>query len=69
MKTAQELFRSNLKRLVDRSGKSIDKIGLESDISKSTISRILAGKLNASINTLQKIADYFDIDPMDLLKP
>jgi transcriptional regulator with XRE-family HTH domain len=55
--------------LLEKSGKSMDKIGLESDISKSTISRILAGKLNPSLNSLQKLADYFEVDPMDLLKP
>jgi transcriptional regulator with XRE-family HTH domain len=69
MKTADERVRENLRAILEKRHKSMDRVGLDSGISKSTISRILAGKISPRIATLQRLADHFDIDASEFLKP
>lgn len=47
----------------------MDRAGLESEVSKATISRILSGKLNPTVSTLEKLAEYFEIDIREFFKP
>jgi transcriptional regulator with XRE-family HTH domain len=68
VKNANELVRKNLQRLLELSKKSMDRVGLESDVSKATISRILSGKLNPSVKTLGKLAEYFEVDVREFFK-
>jgi transcriptional regulator with XRE-family HTH domain len=69
MKKADVRVRENLKKLLENPHKSLDRVGLDSGISKSTLSRILAGKISPRVVTLQRLADHFKIDPSEFLKP
>lgn len=69
MKNANDLVKKNLELFVKKSGKSLDRIGLESNTNKSTLSRILTGKLNPSVKVLGQLAEYFEIDIRDFFKP
>ena len=69
MKNANDLVVKNLKALIEKSGKSKDLIGRESETRKSTISKILAGKLNPSVKVLGNLADYFEVDIREFFKP
>jgi len=40
----------------------MDRAGLESEVTKATISRILSGKLNPTVKTLGKLAEYFEVN-------
>jgi len=48
--------------LLKANGKSMDRAGLESEVTKATISRILSGKLNPTVKTLGKLAEYFEVN-------
>ena len=68
MEKAQKRLIKNLKSLLEMNKKSMDKVGLESNFSKGTLSKIISGKMNPSLETLEKIAEYFEIDITDLFK-
>jgi transcriptional regulator with XRE-family HTH domain len=66
MKESQNrIIKAIQKRLKSR-GETAEKLAFGAEISKSTISRLLAGKLNPTVRLLDKIADYFEIDIKDL---
>jgi transcriptional regulator with XRE-family HTH domain len=69
MKKADERVRENLKKLLEKNKISMDRVGLDSGISKSTISRIMAGKISPRVVTLQRLAEHFKIDPIEFLRP
>jgi transcriptional regulator with XRE-family HTH domain len=69
MKNADDRVRENLRKLLENPHKSLDRVDRLSGISKSTLSRILAGKISPRVVTLQRLADYFKIDPSYFLKP
>jgi transcriptional regulator with XRE-family HTH domain len=60
--------RKNLKLLLEFNKKSMDRVGLESGVSKATLSRIIAGKLSPTVRTLDILADYFEVDIRDFFK-
>lgn len=62
MKNVNDLVRKNLRLLLKANGKSMDRAGLESEVTKATISRILSGKLNPTVKTLGKLAEYFEVN-------
>jgi len=65
---SNELVRKNIKKLLKTRGLSMDRVGLESTVSKATISRILSSKLNPTVGTLDKLADYFEINVREFFK-
>jgi transcriptional regulator with XRE-family HTH domain len=69
MKTSLARVQKNLKNLLQIQGKSMDRAGLESNVSKATISRILSGKLNPTVGTLHKLAEYFEVDIQRFFDP
>ena len=61
-----ELFANNVRVILgDRTPYWLAK---ESGISESNISRLLSGKINASLKTLQKIANSLGVRPYELIK-
>jgi len=62
VKNVNDLVRKNLRLLLKANGKSMDRAGLESEVTKATISRILSGKLNPTVKTLGKLAEYFEVN-------
>lgn len=52
-----------LRHLMEARGVSQAELSRDTQIAKSTISEILAGKKNFSRRAIRKLADYFRIDP------
>jgi transcriptional regulator with XRE-family HTH domain len=60
-------LKKNILALAGQKGLTLEKLAIETDLSKSFISEFLAGKSSPSLETLKKIANALDVDVVDLL--
>lgn len=63
----KRIFSSNLKKYIDRSGKTQKDIAIGLDINPPTFSMWVKGKAMPSVSMIRKIADYFGIGITDLV--
>jgi len=68
MSTYTDLAAKNLRKMIARSGKSVEKIAFGSGVSKATIHNYLWKKRKPTIPTLEKIAEYLNHDFLDFFK-
>jgi transcriptional regulator with XRE-family HTH domain len=69
MKNAQKRVIQNIRNMLDKRKESAEQAAFGSDVSKSTLSRILSGKLNPTVRVLEKLAEYFEVDIHELFNP
>ena len=69
MENKQKLFAINLRKAIQQRGITAEKVACESGITKSTISRVLSGKISPTLRIMTKISDYFGMDIRALLRP
>jgi transcriptional regulator with XRE-family HTH domain len=62
MKSASERVVDNLKKLLKKRGETAEQVAFGAEVAKSTISRLMAGKLNPTVRLLEKLANHFEID-------
>ncbi len=62
MKTANDRVIENIKALIKKREETAEKVAFGADVAKSTMSRLLAGRLNPTVRLLEKIANYFEVD-------
>jgi transcriptional regulator with XRE-family HTH domain len=62
MKSATERVVDNIEGLIKRRKQTAEKVAFGAEVAKSTISRLLSGKLNPTVRLLEKIANHFEID-------
>lgn len=55
------IFRENLRQLVDSSGKSLQELATELNMSAPTLSRYLTGNRTPDLPYVVKISEYFNI--------
>lgn len=64
-----EHLAANVRRLRDMHGMSLSQLGEKSGVAKGTLFKVERGQTNANIETLQAIAQTFDIHVTELLSP
>jgi transcriptional regulator with XRE-family HTH domain len=62
MKKASERVIENIKKILKKREETAEQAAFGAEIAKSTISRLLAGKLNPTVRLLEKLAHHFEID-------
>ncbi len=62
-----EVFRRRLRQLVKQRYGSIDRMYLETDVSKGHIADLIRGKYSPTLTTVDRFAKALDVDPLDLL--
>jgi transcriptional regulator with XRE-family HTH domain len=62
MKSASERVVENIKKTLKKRGETAEQVAFGAEVAKSTISRLLAGKLNPTVRLLEKLANHFEID-------
>jgi transcriptional regulator with XRE-family HTH domain len=62
MKSATERVVENIKELIKKRKQTAEQVAFGAEVAKSTISRLLAGKLNPTVRLLEKIANHLEID-------
>jgi transcriptional regulator with XRE-family HTH domain len=62
MKSASEQVVENIKKTLKKRGETAEQLAFGAEVAKSTVSRLLAGKLNPTVRLLEKLAKYFEID-------
>lgn len=68
MSQYSERASKNLRKMIVRSGQSVEKIAFGSGVCKATIHNYLHKKRNPSIPVLEKIAGYLRFDFMEYFK-
>ena len=68
-KPYSDRIRKNILALARRKGLTIEKVAVESDMSKSFLSEVISGRSSISLNKLKHLAEALDVDIVDLLKP
>ncbi len=68
-KPYSDRLRKNLLALSRRRNITFEKLAIEADFSKSSISKIMAGQQSISLGALKRIAEALKVDVVDLLKP
>ena len=58
----------NLKRLLKAQTQTAEQAAFGAEVAKSTVSRILSGKLNPTVSTLEKLAEHFEVDIAELFR-
>lgn len=62
MKNANDRVIENLRKLLKKRQETAEQLAFGAEVAKSTVSRLLAGKLNPTVRLLEKFADYFEVD-------
>jgi transcriptional regulator with XRE-family HTH domain len=62
MKTIYENLSKNIKLLLKRKNMTMEALSFEIDVNKGHLSRVLSLKRKASLDLVQKIADYFEVN-------
>lgn len=62
------MWRDNLKKLVEISGKTQECIALEANLNQGTLSNIINGRRVGTISTLESIAKALDVSLSDLFQ-
>lgn len=66
-KEQREIFGSNLRYLVDQTGKEQKEVADELDVPPTTFNSWYMGKVVPNIKTLHMLADYFNCSILDLI--
>lgn len=66
MKKGSDRVVENIQKLLKRRNETAEQLAFGAEIAKSTVSRLLVGKLNPTVRLLEKIADHFEIDIKEL---
>jgi transcriptional regulator with XRE-family HTH domain len=69
MKRANARVVDNIKKLIKKQQETAEKLAFGAEVSKSTVSRVLSGKLNPTVRLLEKFADYFEVDIRTFFDP
>ncbi len=62
MTNANRQVIGNLKRILKQRGETAEQAAFGAEVSKSTVSRILSGKLNPTVKILDRLAGYLEVD-------
>ena len=62
-------LRKNILELVRQRGLTVEKLGIESELSKTFLSQVVLGQSSISLASLKKLADALGVDIVDLVKP
>jgi transcriptional regulator with XRE-family HTH domain len=68
MKTIHKRVSSNIRRLLDKKGLTMEQLAIEAEIDTGNLSRVISGKRYPSLALLQKIADALQVDVVELFK-
>ncbi|MBM9519140.1 helix-turn-helix domain-containing protein [Desulforhopalus vacuolatus] len=63
-----KIFSQNVSEILETKKISIRNLATMSSVSRGTISAILSGKANPSLNIVESIAEALDKDPVDLIR-
>lgn len=66
--TNKNILSKNLKKYIAKSGKDRTQIAEDLDLSYSTLTDWVNGKKYPRINSIEKLAEYFDISKSDLIE-
>lgn len=66
-KNARQIFAENLKRLMADKSHSQGFLHKKIGVSQSTIGRALSGETSSTIDTIEAIARFYDIEPWQML--
>jgi transcriptional regulator with XRE-family HTH domain len=69
MKNANDRVIDNIKRLLKKRQETAENLAFGAEVSKSTISRLLSGKLNPTVRLLEKLSNYLEIDIRTFFEP
>lgn len=67
MKNASDRVVENIQKHLKKRNETAEQLAFGAEVAKSTVSRLLAGKLNPTVRLLEKIANHFEIDIKELL--
>jgi transcriptional regulator with XRE-family HTH domain len=62
MESASERVVANIRKMLKKRGETAEQVAFGAEVAKSTISRLLAGKLNPTVRLLEKLANHFEIN-------
>jgi transcriptional regulator with XRE-family HTH domain len=65
----QAILADNVRSLAREKGMTLTQVADFTPMSKQQLFNILGGRSNASIATLTRLANYFEIEPWQLLAP
>lgn len=63
-----KLLTRNLSKKIEERGLTAEKVAYGAEIAKSTLSRILSGKISPTLGVLEKIANFLNVTICDLTK-
>jgi transcriptional regulator with XRE-family HTH domain len=69
MKKANDRVVENIKKLLKKRQETAEKLAFGAEVSKSTVSRLMSGKLNPTVRLLEKLAIYFETDIRSFFDP